>query len=237
MSSSGADDSARDIFANFNAESVQHIIDWQLRPKTWSQMMPQNGFGRIGEVLMYILRMGIISHVNKLWWMGAIGFQWDPVKVVTIDKEVVVKGLTVEPKNTDLNRHFTVREIVAASEIGYYRLVIENGLTHLEYYFGRTFFCSNLTCNFYKEIPLGAKYEQRAKIIDIKGPIFVVSVSFYDASDDLCFKVDWSLLLPMGAAKQVYDFEIGLTKEQIDSRPVTNASGSGSLLVGEDEAA
>ena len=35
--------------------------------------------------------MGIISHVNKLWWMGAIGHQWDPVKVVTIDKEVVVK--------------------------------------------------------------------------------------------------------------------------------------------------
>ena len=38
------------------------------------------------------------------------------------------------------------------------------------------------------------------------------SVSFYDAAEDLCFTVDWSLLMPVGSVdeRNVYDFEIGL---------------------------
>ena len=164
-------------------------------------------------MVWYVLRRGMFSTLKKQWDEGVYHHLWRPMKMVDLTKEARIDGLSVREFDCDFNYHFTVSKIVPASEQGYYQLLRVTGLAHMEYYFGRIFFCCNLTCNFYKEIPLGHSYYLRAKVINVNGPIIVCSVSFYDAADDLCFTVDWSLLMPVGGVEErkVYDFEVGLS--------------------------
>lgn len=164
------------------------------------------------RALVYMLRRGFLTYLAIQYRDGLVHFMMNPPKVVDLDIEVIVPGLTVAFHQTDYNRHFTVREIVRDSERGFYNLVHASGLAHLEHYYRVMFFASRLEARFDLELLEGEKYEMRVTVAHITGPLVDVAVAFHKMTDSQprAFVVTWRLMLVIDAqSKRMYDFERG----------------------------
>ena len=76
------------------------------------------------------------------------------IQIADANTRVLFGGFQVTIKRTDLNRHFTVREIIKASEDGFNRLLHKTGIAHVEHFFGRMFYASAIKAKFVKEMPI-----------------------------------------------------------------------------------
>lgn len=74
-------------------------------------------------------------------------------------------------KRTDLNRHFTVREIIRASEDTFNLVLHKSGLAHLEHCFGRMYYASGIKARFIKEMPIHSYNRTQGWITNIRGPL------------------------------------------------------------------
>ena len=130
--------------------------------------------------------------------------------------EVGIGARTVTIMRVDLNHHFTVREIIKASQDGYLKVVHDSGLSHLEFMFLQAFSVASVKGRFIKEIEIHSKSRQTARITRVCGPFISILVQFIevheDGSDgDLAFEVTWTIFLEVEHKNQslVYDFEAG----------------------------
>lgn len=215
-----------DIFANIDHKSIQEIIDAQIRPKSWGEFVsnPQGpkypGYWlRAASIFLYSLRVGFISRARAATRNGLWKFLQDPPRKIKFDAQVTTDTKQVTIKRTDLNRHFTVREIIKASEDGFNTLMLSTGIAHLEHFFGRMFYASAIKAKFVKEMPIHSFSRTHAKIIRISGPLIDVLVEFFEMHEDgsqgdKTAEVTWTLLMVVSIEdKLVYNWESGLTDE------------------------
>lgn len=215
-----------DIFANIDRKGLQEIIAEQVRKRSWGEWIsnpqgPQKpGYWlRFGNVFLYSLRVGPLSRAraatrNRLW-----EFLSDPPLEIKFTEEVTTDTKEVTIKRTDLNRHFTVREIIKASEDGFNSLLHKTGIAHLEHFFGRMFYASAIKAKFVKEMPIHSFSRTHAKIVNVRGPLIDVLVEFFEMHEDgsqgeKTAEVLWTLLMVVSIEdKLVYNWETGLTNE------------------------
>ncbi|KAJ1445041.1 hypothetical protein M885DRAFT_336551 [Pelagophyceae sp. CCMP2097] len=157
-----------------------------------------------------MIRRGFVRYTRMQYRDGLHHFLLSPPRFIDLELVVRVPGTEVLFEQTDYNRHFTVREIVRDSERGFYNLVHQTGLAHLEHYFRVMFFASRINAKFDRELLQGEAYEMRVRVGTIAGPLIDIEVEFVNALGERCFLVTWRLMLVTDATKkQMYDFERG----------------------------
>jgi len=215
-----------DIFANIDRKGTQEVVDEQLRIKSWSEWIsnPQ-GIKRPGYwvrllyVFLYSFRVGPLGRARAAARNGFVGFMKNPPQSMKFDVEVTTDTKEVTIKRTDLNRHFTVREIIKASEDGFNALLHASGMAHLEHFFGRMFYSSAIKAKFVKEMPIHSFSRTKSKIVGVRGPLMDVRVAFHEMHEDgtegeLTAEVTWTLVMVVSIEeKLVYNWETGLTDE------------------------
>eukprot|EP00038_Savillea_parva_P019988 m.30066 g.30066 ORF g.30066 m.30066 type:complete len:1308 (+) comp4662_c0_seq1:287-4210(+) len=215
-----------DPFANIDRKGPQEIINEQVRVRSWSEYIsnPQGpkrpGYWlRAANLVLYSLRVGPLGRARAATRNGLWQFLSNPPLEMKFDEEVTTDTKEVTIKRTDLNRHFTVREIIKASEDGFNSLLHKTGIAHLEHFFGRMFYSSAIKAKFVKEMPIHSFSRTHAKIIGVRGPLIDVSVQFFEVHEDgsqgeLTAEVLWTLLMVVSIEdKLVYNWEVGLTDE------------------------
>jgi acyl-CoA thioesterase FadM len=210
-------------FPNVNREGLQALID-----TTITFMFHQSFFAKLCERPRYVLntlhygmRRCALNPGPIAYFQGLIAM--DVTKRMSLSTVTTKLNLdftsekygVVNFKNIDANLHFTVKDIVRVSEQGLYSLIGGSGLDGLECHFGRIFWASECKAHFHKEIMYGDKFILKSHIEGILGPRIHFQIRFFDvdahgAAKDLCFVVDWKMLMPVypyGKEDAFYNFE------------------------------
>jgi len=202
-------------FAHVDHEALQHIVNSRLTGAEAPGIASQRQRSALAEAargVIYMIRRGFFKYLRIQHRDGLFRFLLNTPTVIDLERTVVVPGTRVHFQQTDYNRHFTVREIIRDSERGFYNLVHETGLAHLEHYFRVMFFASRLEARFDAELLEGEAYEMRCKVAQITGPLVDAEVAFYSLRKlhAHAFIVTWRLMLVVDPGKKVmYDFERG----------------------------
>ena len=221
-------------FSTVDMESVNAVLAEYFRQRPlveWIDNPLGGGTGfwfRAVHTFIYGVRVGPFGRTRAAIRNGH--FDWVKTFGVTrkdVDLEVIsyTKWQQVNIWRTDLNRHFTVREIVKASEDGWNLLLHQSGLAAFEYLYGNMFFSSEVDAKFHKEMLINTWSRQRVTLLAIRGPLIDILVEFVEQNTDgtegeVCASVKWTLVYVVDANygptkndKLIYNFEIGLTDE------------------------
>ena len=202
-------------FAHVDHQALQHIVNARLTGAEALEIRSQRQRSALAEAargVIYMIRRGFFKYLRIQYRDGLFRFLMNTPTTIDLQRTIVVPGTCVHFEQTDYNRHFTVREIIRDSERGFYNLIHETGLAHLEHYFRVMFFASRLEARFDAELLEGGTYEMRCRVAQITGPLVDAEVAFYSLCepDAHAFVVTWRLMLVIDSKlKLMYDFERG----------------------------